>query len=207
MALPDRFYETISAMQKSVRRGMEVEAGRYFFEMAEAGFYSLAVNRLRVIAYEDVGLSDSQAVMFVETALQQASAWYKGKNGAWRLAASNAILALCRAQKTRLADHFTAVCLGRNAENLLEIPDYALDKHTRKGRMMGRGLDHFRQEGALLTNRANIPDPYEEEAYAVWNSGILEKAPAVQETSCDTEEDNQVDAPPKRRQVGLQNYE
>jgi replication-associated recombination protein RarA len=116
MTLPGRCYETISAMQKSVRRGMELEAGRYFFEMAEAGYFSNAVSRLRVIAYEDVGLGDQAAVMFAETALQQAEAWNKKKNGAWRLAASNAILALCRAKKSRLADHFQAVCRGRNAE-------------------------------------------------------------------------------------------
>ena len=31
-----------------------------------------------------------------------------------------------------------------------EIPDYALDMHTMKGKAMGRGLDHFRSEGAKL---------------------------------------------------------
>jgi hypothetical protein len=35
-----------------------------------------------------------------------------------------------------------------------EIPDYALDMHTMKGKAMGRGLDHFRKEGAKLVNRA-----------------------------------------------------
>lgn len=28
-----------------------------------------------------------------------------------------------------------------------EIPDFALDMHTMKGKAMGRGLDHFRAEG------------------------------------------------------------
>ena len=35
-----------------------------------------------------------------------------------------------------------------------EIPDYALDMHTLKGKAMGRGLDLFRKEGAKL-----IPPP------------------------------------------------
>jgi hypothetical protein len=30
------------------------------------------------------------------------------------------------------------------------IPDYALDMYTMKGKAMGRGLDHFRSEGAKL---------------------------------------------------------
>ena len=93
---------------------------------------------------------------------------------------------LCaRAKKSRLADHFQAVCRGRNAENVLEIPDYALDMHTRKGQAMGRGIDHFRQVGALLENKADIPDPYEEECYKVCESGILERS----ESSCETEEE------------------
>lgn len=183
MALPDRFYETISAMQKSVRRGQEVEAGRYFFEMTEAGYFPVAVNRLRVIAYEDVGLGDPAAVMFAETALKQAETWHKSKKGAWRLPAANAILALSRAKKTRLSDHFQAVCRGRNAENLLDIPDYCLDKHTKRGAMMGRGIDHFRQVGAVLVNKADVPDSYEEEAYKYF--GVLD----IPEESCEDEEE------------------
>ena len=34
------------------------------------------------------------------------------------------------------------------------IPDWALDQHTTEGRRMGRGLDHFRSEGAKL-----VPPP------------------------------------------------
>jgi hypothetical protein len=30
-----------------------------------------------------------------------------------------------------------------------EIPDYALDMHTMKGKAMGRSLDHFRRDRAL----------------------------------------------------------
>ena len=35
-----------------------------------------------------------------------------------------------------------------------EIPGYALDMHTMKGKAMGRGLEHFRSEGAKL-----VPPP------------------------------------------------
>ena len=42
------------------------------------------------------------------------------------------------------------------------IPDYALDMHTMKGKAMGRGLDHFRKEGAKLVPPPTEPDPYEE---------------------------------------------
>jgi hypothetical protein len=34
------------------------------------------------------------------------------------------------------------------------IPDWANDQHTLAGRKLGRGLDHFRTEGAKL-----VPEP------------------------------------------------
>lgn len=37
---------------------------------------------------------------------------------------------------------------------LLGIPDYALDKHTAKGRSLGRDIKHFLEDGALLINEA-----------------------------------------------------
>ena len=49
-----------------------------------------------------------------------------------------------------------------------EIPDYALDMHMMKGKAMGRGLDHFRKEGAKLVPEPTAPDPYIEEAYRLW---------------------------------------
>ena len=41
------------------------------------------------------------------------------------------------------------------------IPDYALDMHTMKGKAMGRGLDHFRTEGAKLVPPPTEPDLYD----------------------------------------------
>ena len=48
------------------------------------------------------------------------------------------------------------------------IPDYALDMHTIRGKAMGRGLDHFRKEGAKLVPPPTADDPYEGEAYRLW---------------------------------------
>ena len=36
------------------------------------------------------------------------------------------------------------------------------------GRKLGRGLDHFRQEGAKLVPSPTADDPYEDEAYRLW---------------------------------------
>jgi hypothetical protein len=44
-----------------------------------------------------------------------------------------------------------------------EIPDHALDKHTMRGRKMGRGSKHFFEEGSKLVNKT-VDDPFEERA-------------------------------------------
>ena len=169
-------YECISAMQKSIRRGLEEMAGRFFFRLAEGRWFYWAIKRLKVVAHEDVGTGDMEAAMFALRACDDAREWYKEKNGAWRLAASNAILALSRARKSRQSDHFQAVMRGRNCEALPAVPDWALDKHTRAGKAKGRGFQHFKEVGSVLANEAG-PDPYREEAFRVWESGILDGPP------------------------------
>ena len=49
-----------------------------------------------------------------------------------------------------------------------EIPDWVNDQHTLAGKKLGRGLDHFRKEGAKLIPEPTEPDPYIEEAYRLW---------------------------------------
>jgi hypothetical protein len=48
------------------------------------------------------------------------------------------------------------------------IPDWANDQHTLAGRRLGRGLDHFRGEGAKLVPPPSADDFYEDEAYRPW---------------------------------------
>lgn len=90
--------------------------------------------------------------------------------GKARLMIGNAIRMPARAPKSRAGCHF-AVAL--RLRSMLEgfaptIPDYALDMHTLKGKAMGRGLDHFRNEGAKLVPPPTESDPFEDEAYRLW---------------------------------------
>jgi SRSO17 transposase len=43
-----------------------------------------------------------------------------------------------------------------------------MDKHTRKGRRLGRGIEYFREVSAQLSPAPAAPDRYEDEAYAMW---------------------------------------
>src|SRR6478609_4426452 len=77
---------------------------------------------------------------------------------------------MARAPKSRSGCHFgAAIGLRSMLEDFAPtIPDYALDMHTMKGKAMGRGLDHFRKEGAKLVPEPTEPDLYIEEAYRLW---------------------------------------
>jgi replication-associated recombination protein RarA len=164
----------VSAMQKCIRRGMEREAMEFACELLHTSraFHSMVCKRLEIISHEDIDTqADPAIVPFVRTACAQAMEWYAAdKLGASRLAIGNAIRMMCRAAKSREGDHFAAA-IGLRAQ--LEgfaptIPDWANDRHTLAGRKLGRGLDHFRTEGARLVPPPTADDPYEDEAYRLW---------------------------------------
>lgn len=157
-------FEVVSALQKAIRRGDEEHALYWALEL-EASAPSWLWARLRVIAQEDVGLADPTAMMIVHVSEDAYERARKAKKKGLRLAVINAVLALVRAPKSRLADHAMLAMDARRRRGWRpEIPDYAKDKHTRAGRALGRTWKHFVDEAARLENRAGIRDPYETEA-------------------------------------------
>jgi hypothetical protein len=66
--------------------------------------------------------------------------------------------------KCRIADDST-INVYDNIEvgERLEMPDYALDKHTFRGMNMGRGMKHFVEEGSKVANEG-AENPYKETA-------------------------------------------
>jgi len=166
-------FDCISAMQKCIRRGMEREAMEFACELGHTskGFASMVANRLEIISHEDVGLAAPDVIPLIRTCCEQARAWYQpDRLGKWRMPIGTAIRAMCRAKKSREGDHFQAA-VGLHSEldgYAPEIPDWAYDQHTIKGRRMGRGLDHFRTESTRLRPTPKKPDPYEAEAYELW---------------------------------------
>ena len=162
-------YECISALQKEIRRGNELAALTWAMELAPKQFDWL-LKRLTVISHEDIGCADIEAVNFVTLAMPQLREWKKKDASEWILVLTNIVMALARAAKSRDADELQCVVRGRFArEGLPEVPDYALDKHTQRGKKMGRGMDHFFDVGAQL-----VPEPaqadYREEAEGYWRA-------------------------------------
>jgi replication-associated recombination protein RarA len=163
----------VSAMQKAIRRGMEREAMEFACELMHSGkaFHSMVCNRLEVICHEDLNtLAAPHVFPVVAASLAASRERYSKSIGEARLMVRNAIRAMCRSPKSRAGCHFAAAIGLRSLleDYAPEIPDYALDMHTMKGKAMGRGLDHFRKEGAKLVPEPTEPDLYIEEAYRLW---------------------------------------
>jgi len=107
---------------------------------------------------------------FVATSLAASRDRYSKSIGEARLMVGNAIRMMCRSPKSRAGCHFgAAVGLRSMLEGFApEIPDWANDQHTIAGKKLGRGLEHFRKEGAKLVPPPTGDDPYEDEAYRLW---------------------------------------
>ena len=162
------FDELTSCLQKSIRRGVEKDALRAAIEL-EYEYPFFLWDRITVIAHEDIGIADMEAVKFVEVCR---AAYFRRavRRESEGLFLANAILALCRAKKSRIGDDF-AIVMYREAfdEVPFEIPEYALDRHTGKGRAKGLkglpGAEFFITTSAKLENESTeVVNIYKEQS-------------------------------------------
>lgn len=148
------FFECSSAMQKSIRRGLEEEAMFWAVELFESNFAEYVWKRLRIISSEDVGLAEphiSSEIMSLYFLHKEQAKKKDDKNRPERLFLTHAVLMLCRAKKSRLVDWELIRHWNCHNQMLRPIPDYAFDKHNEKGRKLGRGWGHFFDDGTLLS--------------------------------------------------------
>lgn len=161
--------EVVSALQKSIRRSLEEDALYWATELDLAGHAAHAWKRLKIIACEDVGLGDPLAAVVMQSLHAMWEDLRKSETETrhpQRLPFIQAVRYLAQAPKSRANDHALVVFyLGpREARS---IPDYALDRHTARGRRQGRGWKHFHATAAKLINAADLPDPYADRAKAI----------------------------------------
>jgi len=160
--------EVASAFQKSVRRGLERDALHWAIELDLSNYSEYAWKRMRIMTSEDVGLAELGLPAQIQALYQM---WVDQRrkrdqrHGPERLFFVHAILLLVRAKKSRIVDHALIASYGNHTRR--EIPDWALDKHTLRGKKLGRGAKHFFEEGIRLENRSELPDEYEAEAKGV----------------------------------------
>jgi len=162
--------DVISAFQKSIRRGMLENAVLLGWEMYLTGeeLEEKLWSRLCVIAVEDIGLGNPQAPVLVETLYRQHER-HPRPGGERFLFAAHAIRVLATSAKDRTSDDLVSwakhsVALG---ERLPEIPDAALDMHTKRGQEMGRGYRFFMEEASRV-----VPEMADRDQ--TWRNWILD---------------------------------
>jgi replication-associated recombination protein RarA len=145
--------EIISTLQKEIRRGNEENAALVAYEMitTSAELDAYLWRRLQIISVEDIGFGDPWAPVIVAQ-LHRIRKSLGPEAGERILFAIHAVRYLCSRPKDRSSDEM-AMWIKRAVESdeqLPQIPDYALDMHTRRGQEMGRDIHHFLSEAARL---------------------------------------------------------
>jgi len=166
--------EVSSALQKAIRRGEERQAIFWASELDLSGYGNYAWKRLRIICSEDVGVAwpGGPAVIraLYENWQETRKADQQKKVAVERSSAMlflvHAVCLLARAQKSRLVDNAcTVFYVGERDAMGLDVPDYALDHHTARGRRLGRTEAACYEESYRI--EPALSDPFAAEARAV----------------------------------------
>lgn len=177
--------EVVSAFQKAIRRGLVDDALYWAVDMYLTGYQEYAWKRMKVMASEDIGLADRNLPATLQALYQTyvELAKKKDKHQPEKLQFVHAVVLLATSPKSRMVDHALIHHFLRHKQNWREIPDFALDKHTQRGKQLGRGFEHFFAEGAVLANEVGT-DPYLELAKAALMGGYVpEEEPDEEEVS------------------------
>jgi len=161
------FFEVASALQKTIRRSKADLAGYFALELFDSGYIRYVWKRLLIISAEDCfGAITQEIVALYRAFLMVNKDNKKLSNREGRLFVVKATLILCLTKKSRDADHL--ICLlydkklvtDKKVEGYLSkittaerkaIPEYAIDQHTLKGKMLGKtDKDFFKTELAAL---------------------------------------------------------
>ncbi len=169
----------ISALQKSIRRGLTEEAVTFAYEMyiTSPQFEEKLWRRLQAISVEDVGFGDLNAPVLIN-ALNQMRQNFPYADGDRPIFFIHAIRYLAAAKKDRTSDNLKNVIItefeyGRQPV----VPDFALDMHTEKGRELGRDFRHFLAEGSKVENELSVDENYKARLLALLDK-IDAEAPA-----------------------------
>jgi len=165
--------EVASALQKTIRRGNEREAIFWATELDLSGYGNYAWKRLRIICSEDVGLAWREGPAIIRAL---SDSWQDTRKtekdrpperSSAMLYLVHAACLLARAPKSRLIDHACTVFYTGDREAMtLEIPDYAVDHHTARGRRLRRTESDVYDESYRIAN-CTVDDPYAQQARVI----------------------------------------
>lgn len=145
--------ELVSMLQKSIRRGLEENAIAAAYEMyiTSPQFLEKLWRRLLAISVEDIGFGDTNAPSQIYTLFKIAQE-FPYSDGDQPMFFMHAIRYLCRCKKERTTDNIkNRIMKEWEHGRIPQVPDYAYDLHTTKGRAMGRDEVHFLTEASRVT--------------------------------------------------------
>lgn len=156
--------EVLSALQKSIRRAKVEEACAFAYELYITSPILLDKmwRRLLTISVEDVGFGNLAAAGIVKD-LNDMRKNFPYDDGDQPIFFIHAIRVLCSSEKDRSSDLLKNIIIkGFAMGKVPEIPDIALDKHTKRGAEMGRGSMHFLNEASVVVPQKEVDNDYKE---------------------------------------------
>lgn len=151
------FDELRSVLQKSIRRGLLEEAVLAAYEFYSSGAEAEEVlwRRLEVIATEDVGFGLIEAPAILESLNAQRKRMVDfGDRWMYTVHAVRLLVTAKKDNTTMQLANWAQFVVARG-ERKVEVEDYQVDMHTRRGAALGRDVKHWWTEGALLKNKLN----------------------------------------------------
>ena len=144
-------------LQKSIRRGLLEEAVLAAYEFFSSGADAEEVlwRRLEIIATEDVGFGLIEAPAILE-ALNAQRLRMADRGDRWMYSVHAVrLLATAKKDNTTMELACWAQFAVARGERRVEVEDYQVDMHTRRGVEKGRDVVHWWTQGAKLENELN----------------------------------------------------
>lgn len=141
----DGHYDVISAFQKSIRGSDTDAALHYLARLIEAGDLPIIARRLRVIAYEDIGLANPAVAARAVTAIEAAE---KLGFPEARIPLANATIELALSPKSNSA--YTAIDAALadvRKGGTGDVPDHLRDAHYKGAEKLGHGVEYVYPHG------------------------------------------------------------
>lgn len=165
----DGHYDAVSALQKSIR-GSDVDAALYYLSrLIIAEDLDSIERRLLVIAYEDIGLGNPNAVDRTINAINSAKT--VGFPEAM-IPLSFAVIDLALSPKSRAASNSIEKTIAYTRSHLYEIPDYL--KYTPVNLSEEEKYPYDGKD--IWIKMRYLPKEVNEHFYEMWNNGNYEKA-------------------------------
>jgi len=151
-------YEVASALQKSIRRGDIKIASFFALELFASGFDNYCWKRLLTVSAEDVEEFVTREIVSLHYAYELINKNRKAGDKKGRIFITKAVFVLCKSLKSRETDHYQNLVYDKRIgisrveiKNAIEeaskvsqdIPEYAYDIHTLKGKRRGKTKKDF----------------------------------------------------------------